>query len=60
MEGDLLDARWDVIQAVIEKRASGVDGNSGRVSRQLEVLRLHHQGWQSQKQRSYLDKDSGN
>ena len=60
VEGDLLDARRDVVQAVVEERAPGVDDCRSRVRRQLEVLQLHRQGWQSQKQRGYQDKDSGN
>ena len=47
MEGDLLDAHRDVMQAVIEKRAPTIDGHHSRVCHQLEVLQLHHQGWQS-------------
>jgi len=44
MEGDLLDARRDIMQAVVEERASGVDGRRSHIHRQLEVLQLHHQG----------------
>jgi len=32
VEGDLLDARRDVVQAVIEKKAPGVDSRRSRIS----------------------------
>ena len=44
MEGDLLDMHRDIMQAVVEERASGVDGRRSHIHRQLEVLQLHHQG----------------
>ena len=33
MEADLLDARWDVVQAVIEKRAPSVDDRRSHIRR---------------------------
>ena len=47
VEGDLLDAHRDIVQAVVEERASGIDGRRSRVCRQLKVLQLHRLGWQS-------------
>ena len=44
MEGDLLDARWDVMQAIVEERALGVDNRYSHVCCQLEALQLDHQG----------------
>ena len=44
VEGDLLNARWDIPQAVVEEGGPGVAGRSRHVCRQLEVLQLHHQG----------------
>jgi len=31
MEGDLLDARRDIMQAVVEERAPGIDGHRSRI-----------------------------
>ena len=44
IKGDLLDTRWDVMQAVVEERALGIDRHRSRVCRQLEVLQQHCQG----------------
>ena len=41
VEGDLLGARWDIVQAVIEERALGVDGRRSLIRCQLKVLQLH-------------------
>ena len=41
VEGDLLDMHRDVVQAVVEERALGVDGRRSYIRRQLEVLQLH-------------------
>ena len=60
MEGDLLDVSQDVLEMIIEKGTSSIDGIYGRVRRQLERLQLHRQGWQSQEQRNYQDERSGN
>ena len=43
VEGDLLNTRRDVVQAVVEERASGVVGHRSRVCCQLEVLQLYCQ-----------------
>ena len=53
IKGDLLDAGRNVMEAVIDEGAPGIDGHCSRVRRQLE-------GWRSQKQRNYQDKDSRN
>ena len=44
MEGDLLDAGWNVVEASIDEGAPGIDGICGRIRRQLERLQLHCQG----------------
>ena len=41
VEGDLLDVRQDVMQAVVKERALGIDGCRSRICRQLEVLQLY-------------------
>ena len=41
VEGDLLDVRLDIVQAVIEERALGVDGRRSLIRCQLKVLQLH-------------------
>ena len=60
MKGDLLDTGQDIVEAGVDEGASSVDGRRSHVRRQLEGLQLHHQGWRSQKQRNYQDKDSKN
>ena len=60
MEGDLLDMGQTIVEVGVDEGASSIDGICGRVRCQLEGLQLHHQGWQSHKQKSYQDKDSGN
>jgi len=49
VEGDLLSVGRDVFEASIDEGTPSIDGICGRVRRQLERLRLHRQGWQSQK-----------
>ena len=44
VEGDLLDTRRDIVQAVVEERAPDVDSHRSCIRRQLEVLQLHRQG----------------
>ena len=33
VKGDLLDARRDILQAVVEERAPGIDGHRSRICR---------------------------
>ena len=41
VEGNLLNTRWDIMQAVVEERAPGIDGRCSCICCQLEVLELH-------------------
>ena len=60
MEGDLLNVSQDVLEMSVDEGTPSIDGVRGHVRRQLERLQLHRQGWQSQEQRNYQDKGSGN
>ena len=60
MEGDLLNVGQDVLETSINGRTPSIDGIRGRVLHQLERFELHRQGWQSQEQKYYQDKDNGN
>ena len=60
MKGDLLDMGQNVMEAGVDEGALGIDDHRSHVHRQSEGLQLHRQGWQSQKQRNYQDKDSEN
>ena len=59
IKGNLLDMGWDIMEAGIDKGSLSIDGRRSHVCCQLEVLQLHRQGWRSQKQKSYQDKESG-
>ena len=41
MEGNLLNAGWDVLEMTINEGTPSIDGVHGRVRRQLERLQLH-------------------
>ena len=41
MEGNLLDARLDVMQAVDEQKTPGIDGRCSLVRCQLKIFQLH-------------------
>jgi len=60
MEGDLLNVSRDVLEMSVDEGTPSIDGVRGHVRRQLERLQLHRQGWQSQEQKDYQDKDKGN
>ena len=44
VEGDFLNAGWNVVEANVDEGAPSVNGIRGRVRRQLEGLQLHCQG----------------
>jgi hypothetical protein len=52
VEGDLLGARQNIVEAVDEQGPPGVDGHHSRIGRHLEVLQLNRQAWQTKKSRS--------
>ena len=58
MKGDLLDAGRNIMEPGVDEGALGVGDRRCHVRRQLEELQLHRQGWRSQKQKNYQDKDS--
>ena len=47
VEGDLLNAGRDVLEASVDEGTLSIDGVRCRVRHQLERLQLHRQGWQS-------------
>ena len=49
VEGDLLNVGRYVLEVSVDEGTLSVDGICGRVHHQLERLRLHRQGWRSQK-----------
>ena len=44
VEGDILNAGRNIVEASINEGAPGIDGIHDRVRRQLERLQLHRQG----------------
>jgi len=48
------------LETSVDEGTPTIDGVCGHVHRQLERFQLHRQGWQSQEQKDYQDKDNGN
>ena len=44
VEGNLLNADWDVLETSVDRGTPGIDGVYGRVRRQLERFQLRYQG----------------
>ena len=44
VEGDLLNAGWNVMETSIDKGTVGIDAVNNHIRRQLERLQLHRQG----------------
>ena len=56
VKGDLLNMGRNIVETSVDEGTPSIDSTRGRVHHQLEGLQLHHQGWRSQKQKSYQHK----